>query len=114
MDDQRIRKADTLRQNVSYPLIQHDEEVVAKATHARNAARFLALWEGKPDGFRSKPEADFTLVLYLLYWTNDDIAQTKRLFRRSGLYDEEKTDSLRGNKTYLDVTVENALRKRRR
>ena len=97
-----------------YRLTRHDEEVFAKATHARNAERFLALWEGKTDGFRSKSEADFTLVLYLLYWTNDDVEQTKRLFRQSGLYDEEKTDSQRGKQTYLDVTVENALQKRKR
>lgn len=114
LNDQRIRKADALRQNASYHHTAHDEEVLAKATHARNAARFLLLWEGNIEGFRSKSEADFTLVLYLLYWTNDDVEQTKRLFRRSGLYDEEKTDSLRGNKTYLDMTIENALRKRRR
>ncbi len=106
--------AETKRQSVSYPLTRYDEEVLAKAKHARNADRFLALWEGKTEGFRSKSEADFTLVLYLLYWTNDDVAQTRRLFRKSGLYDEEKTDSQRGNKTYLDVTIENALRKRRR
>jgi primase-polymerase (primpol)-like protein len=113
LDDQS-RKAGEMRQNALYTLTRQDEEVLAKATHARNTDRFKALWEGNTEGFRSKSEADFTLVLYLLYWTNDDIGQTKRLFRLSGLYDEEKTDSLRGTKTYLDVTIENALRKRRR
>ena len=31
-------------------------------------------------------EAGITLVLLLLYWTHDDIAQTKRLFQQSGLF----------------------------
>ncbi len=50
------------------------------ARSARNRQRFQALWNGDISGYRSKSEADFTLVLYLLYWTNDDLAQTKRLF----------------------------------
>ena len=70
-------------------------------------------WRGDIADYRSKSEADFDLVLRLLYWTNDNVAQTKRLFRQSGLYDE-KTDAPRGKGTYLDYTVENAIRKRRR
>src|SRR6266581_1585038 len=89
-----------------------DAEVVDKAQSARNRQRFQALWNGDISGYRSKSEADFTLVLYLLYWTNDDIAQTKRLFQQSGLYDPGKTDRLTGEHTYLDVTIYNALRKR--
>jgi len=90
-----------------------DAEVVDKAQSARNRQRFQALWNGDISGYRSKSEADFTLVLYLLYWTNDDLAQTKRLFHQSGLYDPEKTDRLTGEHTYLDVTIYNALKKRR-
>ena len=114
LDDQIVKTPREMRPRVLFHPTRHDEEVLAKAIHARNAERFLALWEGKTEGFRSKSEADFTLVLYLLYWTNDDTEQTKRLFRQSGLYDPEKTDTQRGTQTYLDVTVENALRKRRR
>ena len=90
-----------------------DAEVVEKAQSARNRERFQALWNGNITGYRSKSEADFTLVLYLLYWTNDDLAQTKRLFQQSGLYDPEKTDRLTGEHSYLDVTIYNALKKRR-
>ncbi len=90
-----------------------DAEVVDKAQSARNGERFTALWQGDTTGYRSKSEADFTLVLRLLYWTNDDIAQTKRLFQQSGLYDPEKTDRQTGKHSYLDVTIYNALRKRR-
>src|SRR3989440_7086878 len=89
-----------------------DEEVLEKARSARNSTRFQALWSGDISGYRSKSEADFTLVLYLLYWTNDDLAQTRRLFQQSGLYDPEKTDRMTGEHSYLDVTIYNALRKR--
>src|SRR5205807_3270521 len=89
-----------------------DADVLEKAQSARNRERFHALWNGDTSGYKSKSEADFTLVLYLLYWTNDDLAQTKRLFQQSGLYDPEKTDRLSGEHTYLDVSIYNALRKR--
>ena len=41
-----------------------------------------------------------------------NIAQTKRPFQQSGLYDPEKTDRLTGKHSYLDVTIYNALKKR--
>src|SRR6266571_1923213 len=90
-----------------------DAEVVDKAQSARNGESFTALWQGDTTGYRSKSEADFTLVLRLLYWTSDDLAQTKRLFQQSGLYDPEKTDRMTGEHTYLDMTIYNALKKRR-
>src|SRR5207302_10661701 len=89
-----------------------DAEVVEKARSARNGESFTALWQGDSTGYRSKSEADFSLVLRLLYWTNDDVAQTKRLFQQSGLYDPEKTDRMTGEHSYLDVTIYNALKKR--
>ena len=88
-----------------------DAEVVDKAQSARNGERFTALWQGDSTGYPSKSEADFTLVLRLLYWTNDDVEQTRRLLQQSGLYDE-KTDRLTGEHSYLDVTIYNALKKR--
>ncbi len=93
---------------------QPDSDILAKAEKAKNGASFTALYNGSITGFRSKSEADFTLILRLLYWTNDDIEQTKRLFRQYGLYDPEKTESSRGDSTYLDVTIQNAFKKRQR
>ena len=89
-----------------------DAEVLEKAQSARNRERFQALWNGDISGYKSKSEADFTLVLYLLYWTHDDLAQTRRLFQQSGLYDE-KAERMTGEHSYLDVTIYNALKKRR-
>ncbi|MFL5627384.1 MAG: hypothetical protein ACJ788_17550 [Ktedonobacteraceae bacterium] len=76
-----------------------DSAVLEKAAHTKNGDAFTRLYRGDSAGFRSKSEADFTLILRLLYWTNDDIEQTKRLFRQSGLYDPEKTDKQIGEHT---------------
>lgn len=92
-----------------------DDEVLRRARQARNGATFEALWTGgDPKGRNNKSDADFDLVLLLLYWTNDDEVQTARLYRQSGRYDE-KTDrpTTRRGATYLDLTIYNALRKRR-
>jgi putative DNA primase/helicase len=91
-----------------------DEEVLRRARQARNGVIFEALWNGDdPKRRNNKSEADFDLVLLLLYWTNDDEAQTARLFCQSRRYDE-KTDrpTTRGGATYLELTIYNALRKR--
>lgn len=92
---------------------QADSDVLEKAQRARNGHGFTALYRGDIGGFRSKSEADFTLVLRLLYWCNDDIEQVRRLFERSGLYNE-KTNTARGETDYLGRTIQNALRKRQK
>jgi hypothetical protein len=60
------------------------------------------------------------LVLYLLSWTGDDVEQVKRLFKKSGLYDPQKSDRITGKDpntgrpvTYLEMTIFNAMRKRK-
>ncbi len=102
------------REHSVYERSRSDLDVLKKAENAKNGASFTALYNGNTAGFRSKSEADFTLILRLLYWTNDDIEQTKRLFRQSGLYAPEKTDRKTGEYTYLEVTISNALRKRKK
>lgn len=57
--------------------------------------------------------ADFVLIMKLLHWTGDDVALTRKLFVESGLYREEKTERRTGPTTYLDMTIRNALKKRR-
>jgi putative DNA primase/helicase len=92
-----------------------DEEVLEKAMRARNGSTFKLLWDGgDPRGRNNKSDADFDLVLLLLYWTNDDVEQTARLFRRSARHDA-KTDrsTTRAGHTYLELTIYNALRYRR-
>lgn len=93
------------------PFTRSDGEIIGKAKTAGNGARFTALWEGSISGYATKSEADFALVLLLLYWSDDDIALTDRLFRQSGLM-EEKWDRPLGKYTYGQVTMHNALKKR--
>jgi putative DNA primase/helicase len=93
------------------PLVRSDEEIIEKAKTAGNSARFTALWEGSIAGYATKSEADFALVLLLLYWTDDDTTRTDRLYRQSGLFDE-KWDRPLGDYTYGQVTIHNALKKR--
>ncbi len=71
------------------------------------------LLRGDTTGFHSPSNADFVLVLKLLHWTGDNVALTRRLFLDSGLYREEKTERKTGATTYLDMTIHNAVKKRR-
>jgi putative DNA primase/helicase len=96
-----------------YQLYVSDEAVLEKAKKARNGQSFTDLYEGNIAGFKSKSEADFTLILRLLFWTNDDIAQVRRLFLQSQLFDE-KTLRPTKDSTYLDETIANALKKRQK
>ncbi len=103
-----------------------DEDVLHDALNEErsNFVRYWTgdrtLWTGEQAQRRSKSEAVFVLILMLLSRTHDNVEQTKRLFRQSGLYDE-KTDRITGKDpitrqpvTYLDVTIFNALKKRSR
>jgi primase-polymerase (primpol)-like protein len=58
-------------------------------------------------------QADFVLVMKLLHWKGDNVELTLRLFLQSGLYREDKTERKTGHTTYLDMTIWNALKKRR-
>jgi NrS-1 polymerase HBD domain len=69
------------------------------------AYRYLTIWTAKTHLMH--------IVLKLLHWTGDNVALTRRLFMESGLYREEKTEPKTGETTYLDMTINNAIRKRR-
>jgi putative DNA primase/helicase len=71
------------------------------------------LLRGDITGYASQSSADFVLVLKLLHWTGDNIELTRQLFLQSGLYRQEKTERKTGSTTYLDMTIHNALKKRR-
>jgi putative DNA primase/helicase len=79
---------------------------------AERDAVLQRLMRGDITGYESQSSADFVLVMKLLHWTGDNVALTRQLFRESGLY-REKTERKTGETTYLDMTIHNALRKRR-
>ncbi len=85
-------------------------ELPPEAVHDQVLQKLL---RGDIIGYKSQSSADFVLVLKLLHWTGDNIELTRQLFMRSGLYREEKTERKTGSTTYLDMTIHNALRKRR-
>lgn len=99
------------REHVVYQRTASDEAVLKRAIDEVKDPLFIRLFNGDTTGFTSKSNADFTFILKLLYWCNDDVDQVRKLFLKSGLVDE-KTLSHRGDSTYLDVSIENALKKR--
>jgi len=71
------------------------------------------LLSGDISVYSSQSNADFVLILKPLHWTGDNADLTRKLFLASGLYREEKTERKTGQTTYLDMTIRNAMRKRR-
>ncbi len=80
---------------------------------AGNDPLLQQLLRGDTTGYASSSNADFVLVLKLLHWTGDNVDLTRKLFLESGLYREEKTERKTGETTYLDMTINNARKKRR-
>jgi len=80
---------------------------------AERDAVLQRLLRGDSTGYASQSSADFVLVMKLLHWTGDNVALTRQLFLQSGLYREDKTERKTGSTTYLDMTIHNALKKRR-
>jgi putative DNA primase/helicase len=96
------------------------EVVLEKAMKAKNGVNFKryyggdpTLWEGAGARHRSQSEADFTLVLMLLYWTNNDAGQAERLFRQSGLMRPKWDRPVKGAETYGERLIRDALAKGR-
>lgn len=107
-----------LRPPVAYQLSRSDEEVLHKALAAKNGTNFkryyhgdTSLWEGAGAKHQSQSEADFTLVLMLLYWTNKDTTQVDRLFRKSGLMREKWDRVIKGSETYGERIIKDAIAK---
>jgi len=88
-----------------------DDEIINLAGSKRRKERgekFVALYAGRwNDYFNSASEADASVCFTLAYYTKD-AAQIDRLFRRSGLM-RDKWDESRGDTSYGDATIANAL-----
>jgi putative DNA primase/helicase len=85
-------------------------ELPPEAVHDAVLQRLLA---GDTSGYPSASNADFVLVLKLLHWTGDNVELTHKLFLESGLYRDGKTERKTGETDYLDMTINNARKKRR-
>jgi putative DNA primase/helicase len=103
------------------PVTEHSEHrggvgsgnaLTALPEGAANDPLLQQLLRGDITGFQSPSNADFVLVLKLLHWTGDNVEVTRKIFLESGLY-REKTERKTGATTYIDKTIQNALKKRR-
>lgn len=86
-----------------------DYELIERAKRSDNGSKFARLWEGDVtifDGDHSR--ADMSLCTMLAFWTGRDAARIDRIFRQSGLM-RPKWDSKRGNETYGQRTIREAI-----
>ena len=68
-------------------MMASDEQVVTKATTARNGPKFRQLWEGSMElNNGNQSEADLSLCRLLAFWCGPCHEQIDRLFRKSGLF----------------------------
>ncbi len=87
-----------------------DEEILRRATSAKNAAKFEQLFDGGPAGYPSDSEADFALAMMLAFWCGNDEAQIEGLMLASGRV-REKWSTKRGSLSWLQYTIRNAVKK---
>lgn len=86
-----------------------DREVIQKASESKSGALFQSLFAGDYEStYGSHSEADLALCNMLAFWTGKDSCQMDRIFRFSGLY-RQKWDEKRGDSTYGEITIGNAL-----
>ena len=88
---------------------EEDNKILAKMFKSRNGEKLKNLFYGDIKAFHNDhSRADFALACHLSYWTNNNLPQIERLFRKSGLM-RPKWDSLRGSSTYGQLTVQKAI-----
>jgi hypothetical protein len=69
----------------AHPSEWTDDQLVGRATRARNGDKFARLWSGDASDYKSASEADAALIARLWFWTGGDRARVDRLYRQSGL-----------------------------
>lgn len=93
------------------PVDLDDQQIIAKATSARNAAKFVCLWRGDTSAFNGDASAaDLALCNMLAYWTRRNAVRMDRLFRQSGLM-RPKWDEVHyaDGQTYGAMTIAKAI-----
>lgn len=103
----RLAKAAPPLPPVGAPALD-DAAIMERAKAAGNGSKFSALWSGDATGYPSASEADQALCNLLAFWTNRDMGQMDRLFRRSGLM-REKWDRRQSGSTYGAITMQKAI-----
>ena len=71
------------------------------------------LLRGDITGYKSQSSADFVLIMKLLHWTGENNALVRGLFLASPLGQRDKAERPTGETTYIEMTIENVIKKRR-
>lgn len=86
-----------------------DQEIIDKARNCKTGGVFQLLYSGQWQGLHSsQSEADLHLCSMLAFWCQKDAHKMDRIFRSSGLM-REKWDKFRGQYTYGQKTIEQAI-----
>ncbi len=87
-----------------------DNEIINRASNAKNGDKFRHLWSGDISQYRSQSEADLALCTILAFWTGRDANSVDRIFRQSKLF-REKWDERRSadGRTYGQLTIEKTI-----
>lgn len=86
-----------------------EQEIIDKARNCKTGGVFQLLYSGQWQGlYSSQSEADLALCNHLAFWCQKDAYKMDRIFRTSGLM-REKWDKLRGQYTYGQKTIEQAI-----
>ena len=86
-----------------------DQEIIDKARNCKTGGVFQLLYSGQWQGmYSSQSEADLALCNHLAFWCQKNAEQMDRIFRSSGLM-REKWDKYRGQYTYGQKTIEQAI-----
>ncbi len=89
-----------------------DEEIQARlelARRAKNGAKFIALHdEGDSSNYSSQSEAESALCVMYAFWLDKNPVAMDTAFRESALF-RPKWDEFRGERTYGEMTIANAI-----
>lgn len=91
------------------PADPDDDALINKIEQSAQGSGFIALWSGNTSDYNGdRSSADYAMARMLAFWTQRDAQRIERIMRRSGL-DRAKWDTPRGEQTYLQYTITNAV-----
>ena len=101
--------SDGKKQTIKTVLCLSDEQVIQRASSAKNGERFRSLMRGDTSEYGGDDSrADLTLCNILAFWCSCNAEQMDRIFRASGLM-RPKWDSRRAGGTYGAMTIQRAI-----
>lgn len=109
-DKDKSKQPDVLQQVAKYRIDESEAEIWGKMFSSKKGEEIRSLYDGNLSGYGDDhSRADQALANHLAYWTNGDAQRMDAMFRQSGLM-REKWDQRRGDQTYGEITIAEALR----